>query len=120
MLLQTQRRISTPRANGSAPSKDDRIAASFWTPDAIATGRDCHVIRATPEALAELDRAIHAWSSSAETLSNQARAVVKRFLTDAESQVRDRAARVRAIEEALRSARGEERARLAREAPGRN
>lgn len=71
--------------------------------------------RTSSEALAELDSALRKWATAASGIALQASAAAKALVAEAEKTVRERAARVAAIEAALSAARGEERARLARE-----
>jgi hypothetical protein len=71
--------------------------------------------RTSSEAVANLESAVRAWAATAEDVARQASAVVRRLVSDGESEVQDRMRRVRALEAALAGARAEARARLARE-----
>jgi len=71
--------------------------------------------RTSNEAVANLESAVRAWSAAAGDVARQASVAVKRLVSDAESEVQERARRVRALEATLAAARGEARAPIARE-----
>jgi len=71
--------------------------------------------RTSTKAVAELDWAIRAWSEAAQEVSRKASASAKRFVADVEKEVQARTRRVTGLEAEIAAARGEARARLARE-----
>ena len=70
---------------------------------------------ASSDAVAEIDSAIRAWGDRASEIGRQATNAAKALLSAVEADVQERSRRVRALEDALASSRGEARARLARE-----
>lgn len=71
--------------------------------------------RTSTKALADLDSALRAWGEAAQEVSSKASASVKRVVADVEREVQARARRVAVLESEIAVARGEARARLARE-----
>jgi hypothetical protein len=68
------------------------------------------------EAIAELRTALNTWGNTARAIATQLGAVVTTYAANAEAEVRARSSRMTAIEAMLVTAKGEERARLVREA----
>jgi hypothetical protein len=71
--------------------------------------------RTSTKAVADLDSAIRAWGEAAQDVSRKASTSVKRLVADVEKDVQARTRRVAALESEIAAARGEPRARLARE-----
>jgi hypothetical protein len=71
--------------------------------------------RTSTKAVTDLDSAVRAWGDSAQDVSRKAGASVKRLVADVEAGVQARTRRVAALETEVAAARGEARARLARE-----
>jgi hypothetical protein len=69
----------------------------------------------SPEAVAELRSALGVWAAAASGIARQANAAATALVGEAEAEVRARSARKGALEAALRAAKHQERARLARE-----
>lgn len=68
-----------------------------------------------PEAVSELRSALGVWATTATGIATQANAAATALTVEAEAAVRARATRKAALEAALRAAKNEDRARLARE-----
>ncbi len=73
------------------------------------------MIRATGDAVAQLDSALRVWATAADQTSRDANAVVKGRVADVEAEVRGRRKRLAAAEAALAAAKGDARASLARD-----
>ena len=71
--------------------------------------------RADNRAVAELESGIRAWADRVGDVARDASGGAKRLVSDAESEVRERAQRVQALEIELAHAKGEARTRIARE-----
>lgn len=72
------------------------------------------MIKASREALVELDAALRKWGEATDDSARKGRGVVTRLVADVQSEVQARARLVQGLETELASARGDERSRVAR------